>query len=118
MVDAQGGDLDRLPPMPSGECLEATRGGYIRAIDTEALGLAIIELGGGRKVMTDQIDHRVGLEMLVRLGEPVVAGQPTVRVFGTREQAEQVRHAIGGAIAIADEPPIVGPLIVERITKP
>jgi hypothetical protein len=41
-----------------------------------------------------------------------------VRVFGTREQAEQVRHAIGGAIAIADEPPIVGPLIVERITKP
>jgi len=115
MVAAQGGDLDRLPPLPSGTELVASRGGYIGAIDTEALGLAIIELGGGRKVMTDKIDHSVGLEMLVRLGDRVEAGQPTVRVFGSREQVARVQPAIERAITIHDEPPVVGPLVVERI---
>jgi thymidine phosphorylase len=115
MVAAQGGDLDRLPPLPSGTELVASRSGYVGAIDTEALGLAIIELGGGRKVMTDPIDHSVGLEMLVRLGEHVEAGQPTVRVFARREQVELVRHTIEEAIGIHDEPPVAGPLVVERI---
>ena len=116
MVAAQGGDLARLPPLPSGIEVVASRGGYIGAIDTEALGLAIIELGGGRKVMTEEIDHSVGLEMLARLGDRVESGQPTVRVFATREQVERVQPAIERAIAIQDEPPMVGPLIVERVT--
>ena len=58
-----------------------------RSIDTEQLGLAIIELGGGRKVMTDKIDHAVGLEMLVRIGDRVEAGQPVVGVFAPREKS-------------------------------
>jgi pyrimidine-nucleoside phosphorylase len=115
MVAAQGGDLDRLPPMPSGECIEATRGGFVASIDTEALGLAIIELGGGRQIMTDRIDHGVGLEMLVRLGECVDAGQPTVRVFGASSQVEQVRPMIERSIAIHDGPPALGPLIIQRV---
>jgi thymidine phosphorylase len=115
MVAAQGGDLDRLPAMPAGARVRATRGGYVSAIDTEALGLAIIELGGGRKVMSDKIDHGVGLEMLVRLGDAVERGQPVVHVFGSRSQVEQVRPLIERAVAIGDEPPAVGPLIVQRV---
>jgi pyrimidine-nucleoside phosphorylase len=115
MVAAQGGDLDRLPPLPAGAEVTAARRGYVAAIDAEGLGLAIIELGGGRKVMTDKIDHGVGIEMLVRLGDRVEAGQPMVRVFGTPTQFENVRPQIERAVAIGDEPPVVGPLVVERI---
>ena len=65
--------------------------------------------------MSDRIDHAVGLEMLVRLGEWVDGGQAIVRVFGSSEQFEQVRPQIGRAVSIQDELPVVGPLIVERI---
>ena len=115
MVAAQGGDLEKLPPMPEGREKVASRGGFVASIDTEALGLAIIELGGGRKLMSDAIDPTVGLEMLVRLGEPVDAGQPLVRVFCSREQFDRVGTAIERAFGFQDDPPAVGPLIVERV---
>jgi thymidine phosphorylase len=115
MVAAQGGDLEKLPPMPEGREIVASRGGFVASIDTEALGLAIIELGGGRKLMSDAIDPTVGLEMLVRLGEPVDAGQPLVRVFCSREQFDRVGTAIERAFGFQDDPPAVGPLIVERV---
>jgi thymidine phosphorylase len=35
--------------------------GLVTAIATRQLGLAVIELGGGRRVATDKIDHSVGL---------------------------------------------------------
>ena len=112
MVAAQGGDLNRLPPVPSGEVIAASMSGCIGSIDTEALGLAIIELGGGRKVMNDPIDHAVGLEMLVRLGDRVEPGQPMVRVFGS---IEKVRPQVTAAIVITADPPAQRPLIAERI---
>jgi pyrimidine-nucleoside phosphorylase len=116
MVAAQGGDLEKLPPMPDGREIAASRSGFVTSIDTEALGLAIIELGGGRKIMSDAIDRAVGLEMLVRLGDRVDSGQPLVRVFGSQDQFERVRPAIERAINFQDEPPAVGPLIVERVS--
>jgi pyrimidine-nucleoside phosphorylase len=116
MVAAQGGDLEKLPPMPDGREIAASRSGFVTSIDTEALGLAIIELGGGRKIMSDAIDRAVGLEMLVRLGDRVDSGQPLVRVFGSQDQFERVRPAIERAINFQNEPPAVGPLIVERVS--
>jgi pyrimidine-nucleoside phosphorylase len=115
MVAAQGGDLDRLPPMPAGTDVIADRSGFVNAIDAEALGHAIIELGGGRKVMTDRIDHAVGLEMLVRLGDEIVAGQPLVRLFGPADKAHHIQAHLAAAVSIADEPPPAHPLIAERI---
>jgi thymidine phosphorylase len=89
--------------------------GFVNSIDTEALGRVIIELGGGRKKLGDAIDHSTGLEMLVRLGDRVDAGQPLVRVFAPTEAAALVRSELATAIAIGDdclEPPT---LIAERV---
>ena len=52
MVAAQGGKLDRLSPIGERRDITSHRDGYVAAIDTEQLGLAIIEVGGGRKVMS------------------------------------------------------------------
>ena len=112
MVQAQGGNPDaRLAVAPASE-LTADRAGFVAAIDTEALGLAIIELGGGRRQMGDVIDHSAGLEMLVRLGDSVRIGTPLVRVFS--RQVEAVTASIRKAITVSDtgQGP---PLIVERI---
>lgn len=113
MVRAQGGDLTaKLVVAPATEVC-ADRSGFVSAMDTEALGLAIISLGGGRKVMGDPIDHSVGLEMLVRIGDKVDRGTPLVRVFS--KTPELVRAQILSAITISEAATPM-PLIVDRIT--
>jgi pyrimidine-nucleoside phosphorylase len=116
MVVAQGGDLDAPRPVAPASEVAAHRAGYVTAINTEALGHVVIELGGGRKKLGDAIDHSTGLEMLVRLGEPVQAGQPLARVFAKAVAAARVEPELVAAITIGDdavEPPV---LIAERIT--
>jgi pyrimidine-nucleoside phosphorylase len=115
MVAAQGGDLDKLPAIGKGTNVTAKRSGYVGEIETERLGIAIIELGGGRKRMGDTIDHAVGLEMLVRVGDPIKRGQRLARLFGPEERIALIKPLILDAIDIQDTPRDPLPLIVERI---
>jgi pyrimidine-nucleoside phosphorylase len=115
MVAAQGGDLDAPRPLAPAHEVASPSAGNITAIDTERLGYAIINLGGGRKQLGDNLDLSVGLEMLVRLGDAVERGQPLVRVFAGSDALPRVRNDLLAAITIGDnrvEPP---PLIVERV---
>ena len=91
------------------------RSGIIESIDTETLGWIIIDLGGGRRQLTDAIDHSVGLEMLVRIGDEVSADQPLVRVFASPTKFDEIASRLRSAIAIGDEPTESPLLIVERL---
>jgi pyrimidine-nucleoside phosphorylase len=115
MVAAQGGDLDATRPVATTHELLCRQEGYIAAIDTERLGHVIIELGGGRKKLGDVLDHSVGLEMLVRLGDEVDVGEPLLRIFAQPEAAAKVRPELLSAITITDNRVDPRPLIVERI---
>jgi thymidine phosphorylase len=96
--------------------LAADRDGYVAGMDGEAMGLAVIDLGGGRRVETDGIDPAVGLDQVVRLGTQVHAGQPLLRIHAARtEQADRAEAALRRAITIAPSPPTVPPLIHERL---
>jgi pyrimidine-nucleoside phosphorylase len=115
MVAAQGGNLDAPRPRAAARDFSASYAGFIRCIDAEQLGMAVIEMGGGRKVVADRIDHSTGLEMLVRIGERVERGQPLVRLFSRPEEFDRVSRIVAAAIEIG-ESPCDGPrLIVERI---
>ncbi|KUJ85514.1 thymidine phosphorylase [Ruegeria marisrubri] len=90
--------------------------GYVTAIDGEALGLAVVALGGGRQVESDIIDPAVGLSGIVRLGQTVSKGTPLAVVHAAREDA--ARHAAAAvtqAITIGPKPLEVPSLIHERI---
>lgn len=117
MVAAQGGDLDAPRPVAPAQEMTSPAAGCVTTIDTERLGRVIIELGGGRKKLGDELDLSVGLEMLVRLGDQVDQGQPLVRVFAKPDAAEAVRGDLLAAITIGDNPIDPPPLIVERITE-
>jgi pyrimidine-nucleoside phosphorylase len=114
MVAAQGGatnfDFDIAPASD----VVSLQAGYVTAIDAEQIGLAIIELGGGRRTKSDKIDHSTGIEMLVRIGERVEANQPLARVFAHRPDTVADRLRI--AITIGDAAPTTTALIAERIT--
>jgi thymidine phosphorylase len=115
MVAAQGGNpMAKLLVAPTSE-VTATQPGHITACDTEQLGLAIIEIGGGRKMLSDKLDHATGLEILVRLGDRVEPSQPLARMFAHPDKAQRVRELIRDAWTIGPErmePPM---LIVEKL---
>ncbi len=112
MVKGQGGNPDAILPVAPASERKSDREGVVTTIDTEALGLAIITLGGGRRKMRDPIDHSVGLEMLVRLGDVVSVGMPLVRIFS--RYPDVIASTIHHAIIISDDGHAPG-LIVERL---
>jgi thymidine phosphorylase len=84
--------------------LVAAQSGRVERMHGRWLGQAIIELGGGRKQLGQAIDHAVGLEMLVRIGEQVEAGQPIVNLFAHKNSASEVaRDLIVRAVEITKE---------------
>ncbi len=86
MVAAQGGDLDlidhpeRLQKAPVVVQWKAGKRGIINKMDTELIGKILVELGGGRKKVTDTIDFGVGMEFHKKLGARVQPGDPIVTV--------------------------------------
>lgn len=97
--------------------IPARQAGYVTAIDGEALGFAVVSMGGGRRVQADRIDPAVGLGQMVRLGQWVERGQPLAVVHAARpEAADSAAAMVRGAIAIHAEDGVKAPdLVHERI---
>jgi pyrimidine-nucleoside phosphorylase len=112
IVAAQGGDLEAARPLAPAAEVEASEDGFVTAIDAATLGLALIELGGGRKRRSDAVDFSVGFEMLVRVGDHVEKGQPLLRVHGERERLGDLDPAF--AVHLGPEPVEPPPLILDR----
>jgi pyrimidine-nucleoside phosphorylase len=115
MVTAQGGNLDAPRRRAPASAFTATEQGFIESIDAERLGLAIVELGGGRKKLGDPIDHSVGIEILVRLGDPVVADQPLLNIFAEPRAWDGCLPLLQDCFRIGSHAPLIEPLIAERI---
>jgi pyrimidine-nucleoside phosphorylase len=114
MVVAQGGDLKNLCQVASEQAVLAERSGFITKMDTEALGMAVIDLGGGRRRMGDAVNHSVGIEMLVKIGDEIASGEPIANVFAERKVSAIVSR-VSGAITIGDSPGEWPEFIVERV---
>ncbi|MCX7567025.1 thymidine phosphorylase [Sulfitobacter sp. F26169L] len=94
----------------------AQSAGVVQAIDAEALGLAVVELGGGRKIETDLVDPAVGLSDVVRIGARVKKGQPLCVVHTSRPmQADRAVAAVRTAIKLGDGAVDTPDLILEHI---
>jgi pyrimidine-nucleoside phosphorylase len=74
-------DFSRLPQAARQEVIRADRDGFVTAIDGRALGLAAMELGAGRRELTDTLDLGVGLRIQAPVGAAVKKDDPLVTVF-------------------------------------
>ena len=118
MIAAQGGNLDQLPAAKFTKSIPSTRAGYVHAIACDQLGYAVIALGGGRKITTDQIDFAVGFEHPKKIGDRIEAGEPLVKMhYNDTGRAALAESIVGHAYDIRPEPSAGQPqLITERIT--
>ncbi len=123
MVAAKGGPTDfverwrdRLPAAPVVREVPARASGYVTQIDGEALGLAVVHLGGGRLHAGERIDPSVGLSDVAMIGDEVTAGAPLALVHAASEEAAEAAIAgLGSAFALSDEMPEPPPVIYEAI---
>src|SRR3954463_11487499 len=122
IIEAQGGDpkvLDNpelLPQAAEVEVFRAPREGVVAQVEPRRIGRAILELGGGRRTIEEDIDPSVGFVIPAKPGDRVKAGEPLASVFArTRDGIETGLGALTEAISIRDEGSLT-PLITHRIT--
>ncbi len=124
MIAAQGGPSDfvdhwrdRLPAAPVVRDIMPVQRGRVLEIDGEALGLAVVHLGGGRLVEGTRIDPSVGLSRVVRLGEVVDEYTPLALVHAANPAAaDRAAEAVRAAITVGAGEPTPHPLVLERVT--
>ncbi len=108
---------DRLPAASVVEPVAGAGTGYLTAIDGEALGNAVVRLGGGRMASGDRIDPSVGLSDIALLGDPVDAGTPLAVVHAASDNAAAgALAALASAFTVTDSPPDLPPTVYRRVT--
>ena len=103
--------------------VDAPRSGYITQMHTESIGMALVELGGGRLQSTDSIDPSVGFYFHHQLGDKVSKGGPMVAIYATTmKKAQRAKEQIQNSISIGSQriaPPklIQNRIVYERANK-
>ena len=122
MVEALGGPgdlIDRpaahLPAAPVQRAVMPIRTGVVQAVDTRALGLAVLVLGGGRTRPDGVVDHAVGLTDVAAKGERL--GERPLAVVHARDEngATKAASILHAAFTIADEPPPAPDVILGHV---
>ena len=121
VIEEQGGNpavvkrRELLPRAPCVEPVKAWDDGVLAYADVRAVGLAVSELGGGRRDKGDAIDHGVGLVLRAGPGERVQRGRTIAEIHHAdgRGLAECTRLLRAG-LTIGPEAPMT-PLVLRRI---
>jgi thymidine phosphorylase len=122
-VAAQGGDptvVDDLSLLPGADCtrtLQAPRTAYLRELPARAVGLALIELGGGRRTKGETIDPRVGFEFPRSIGEQLDRGDAWAIIHAAEESdADAAQATLESIVYWSDGPVDVAPVVTTRLT--
>ena len=79
----------------------AEQSGTVYAMDTRAIGMAVVSMGGGRSVPTDTIDYAVGFDDFIRLGEFASSEKPLAVIHARNEaQWQEASQALRAAIKV------------------
>ena len=125
MVALQGGPADLLdqpgkylPSAPICKPVYSDRAGVVTHIDTQAVGLAVVHLGGGRQRAEDEIDPAVGLTELCTAGQIVTTTSPLAMVHAATESGWlHAESMLKAAVRVQGQGIEVPPPVFERIEE-
>ncbi|MDE1990931.1 MAG: thymidine phosphorylase [Rhizobiaceae bacterium] len=124
MVHGLGGPVDLLEnpdkylvAAPVQKPVLAPWDGWLASCDARAIGMSVIELGGGRRHPQDKIDHRVGFSDILPLGTKVSKGDRIATVHAADEaNAQRIAVDLSINYRISDiAPSTLPPVIVARL---
>jgi thymidine phosphorylase len=124
MITAMGGPADlltnsenRLPKAKIIKNITAPTAGYIGTMNTRAIGMALVEMGGGRVDHNQSLDYSVGFSDIKPKGTKVAEGDVIAIIHAKDEaQASQAIEQYLSAVEISAIQVIVEPVIHELIT--
>ena len=110
MVNALGGPSDILSSYDKylqnnsfKKEIFSKKNGWVKDIKTRDLGLILIELGGGRKQITDKINYNVGYDNVINVGNKINATQSLLTIYtDSKNDYENVREKIEECFVISD----------------
>jgi len=90
--------------------------GIVSAMDTRAIGMAVVSMGGGRRVSTDKIDYAVGFDQFIRLGETANGSKPLAVIHARSEaQWQEAASVLLNAIEVGHEAYVETPDVYRQI---
>jgi pyrimidine-nucleoside phosphorylase len=111
LVEAQGGEVaavdnpQLLPQARIKSDVPAAMSGYVLEISADKVAQGALALGAGREKKEDTIDHAVGVEVFVKVGQKINSGETIARIHANSEtQLEEARRYVNGAILYSAEP--------------
>lgn len=118
IVEEQGGDISyindpkKYPTAGFEFELLASRKGYIQALDTFSIGMAALELGAGRKIISDTIDPTAGIVLEKKIGDKISKGETILRCYTNKPaMIDIVTEQLFSAITIGNEKPATEVLV-------
>ena len=90
--------------------------GWVEKIHTRELGLTLIELGGGRKQVTDKINYGVGYDNVCSVGDKIDSSRPLLTLYSNNmEDDKKLEDRIKDCFVISEKEITKLPEIYEHI---
>lgn len=122
-IAAQGGDV-RYAEDPSlfraaafSREVLAEEGGYISAMDTEAIGNAACNLGAGRKTKADVLDMAAGIILKAKIGDKVKKGDVLATLYSEKEETLDGAAALYAGALTFSKTKVAKPVLVHGIIR-
>jgi pyrimidine-nucleoside phosphorylase len=124
LVVAQGGNVRaieeprRLPQARLVKPVPAPRSGHLADLNAGEVGMAVVDLGGGRRKKGDPIDHSVGVIVHYKVGDLVQKNTPLFTIHARdRVSMDAAEERVMAAHTFSDAPVQRPPLFYRRIAE-
>jgi thymidine phosphorylase len=117
-IAAQGGDPDAALPQPrESTTVYAETSGVVTRMEALPFGIGAWRLGAGRARQSDPVVHAAGIDLHVKPGDGIRAGDPLFTLHADDgDRFARALEAVEDAWTIGDAAPEPAPLVRERIT--
>jgi len=110
IVKNQNGDvavlknLGKYPKSKFTEAVSANKNGFVAAIDTYEIGMCSLELGAGRRIITDKIDFKAGIILRKKIGDSVKSGETLLEFYTDKKEViDTIKERLKNSIQIGRE---------------
>ena len=121
-ISAQGGDPsltddpDKFPSAPISYEVKATKDGYVSKMNAEAIGIAAMELGAGRRTKEDAIDYTAGITLKKKYGDEVKCGDVLAVLYTSNaDSVGDANKIFLDAVTVDESAPLKAKLIYDTV---